>query len=217
MSDKGKAASGVAKASFPERFTSSAAYWEERYRIGGNSGAGSRGLLAEYKAKFVNDFVSQHSIQTVIEFGFGDGEQLTLAEYPEYVGVDVSLKATEICANKFSNDTTKKFISADQYNGEKAGLSLSLDVVYHLVEDRVFDNYMQDIFSSSDQYVIIYSSNWDEIIAAPHVRHRKFTDWVATKRPDFHLVKHVKNPYQFDPQKPDTTTFSDFHVFKLKN
>ena len=36
-------------------------------------------------------------------------------------------------------------------------LSLSLDVIYHLVEDRVFDLHMKTLFYSS-KYVIIFST-----------------------------------------------------------
>ena len=44
---------------FPVKsFAGSAAYWEERYRRGGNSGAGSYGKLAEFKAEVINDFVA---------------------------------------------------------------------------------------------------------------------------------------------------------------
>ncbi len=35
----------------------SSAYWEERYIQGRNSGNGSYGRLAEFKAKIINDFV----------------------------------------------------------------------------------------------------------------------------------------------------------------
>ena len=68
----------------------SSAYWQERYRQGSNSGPGSYGRLALFKAEIVNRFVRDHNIADIIEFGSGDGAQLTLADYPRYVGVDVS-------------------------------------------------------------------------------------------------------------------------------
>lgn len=37
-----------------------------------------------------NDFVRARGIDSVIEFGCGDGAQLALAEYPAYGGIDVS-------------------------------------------------------------------------------------------------------------------------------
>ena len=46
--------------------------------------------LAAFKAEVPNDFVRARGIDSVIEFGCGDGAQLALAEYPAYVGIDVS-------------------------------------------------------------------------------------------------------------------------------
>lgn len=43
-----------------------------------------------------------------------------------------------------------------------ADLSLSLDVIYHLVEDEVFETYINTLFKSARRYVIIYSSNSDD-------------------------------------------------------
>src|ERR1035438_9808248 len=75
------------------RFNTSGAYWELRYRTGGNSGPGSYGRLAHFKADTLNGFVDQHKIASVIEWGSGDGSQLQLANYPAYTGVDVSKTA----------------------------------------------------------------------------------------------------------------------------
>ena len=52
-------------------------YWEGRYQSGGNSGSGSYNLLAQYKANFINEFLISHRIQSAIEFGCGDGNQLS--------------------------------------------------------------------------------------------------------------------------------------------
>jgi len=46
-------------------------YWNERYSLGGNSGAGSYGRLARYKANIINGVVSENSISRVIEYGSG--------------------------------------------------------------------------------------------------------------------------------------------------
>lgn len=88
---------------------SSAAYWNERYVSGGNSGAGSYNRLAEFKAEVLNAFVERERIQSVIEWGCGDGNQLRLARYPRYIGLDVSKEAVRKCRNIFKADRTKKF------------------------------------------------------------------------------------------------------------
>ena len=55
------------------RFTGTASYWERRYVTGGTSGAGSYGEFGAAKAEFLNTFVSEHRVRSVVEFGCGDG------------------------------------------------------------------------------------------------------------------------------------------------
>ena len=71
-------------------FKDSRQYWETRYRIGGNSGEGSRGVNAEYKAEILNRFIKSHGVDSIIEFGCGDGYQLAMFDIARYTGVDVS-------------------------------------------------------------------------------------------------------------------------------
>jgi hypothetical protein len=69
----------------PLFFPGSGKYWDNRYKKCGNSGAGSYGKLAEFKADILNKFISKNNIQSVIEFGCGDGNQLLLANYQCYI------------------------------------------------------------------------------------------------------------------------------------
>jgi hypothetical protein len=197
-------------------FNDSGSYWEQRYRSGGNSGAGSYGQLATFKADFLNRFVRDHGVTSVIEFGSGDGAQLALAEYPRYLGVDVARTAVDHCRALYRDRPGYSFIHLEDFsNGTKADLTLSLDVVYHLVEDTAFDAYMERLFDASARYVIIYSSN-KEGRPVPHVRHRKFTDWVSRKRPAFRLIEHCPNAFPEDPNDPDNTSFADFYVYEAE-
>lgn len=196
-------------------FISSSQYWEDRYRLGGNSGAGSYNRLAKFKAEFINDFVEKNETSKIIEFGCGDGSQLTLARYPSYVGVDVSETVLEIVRAKFSCIDNYRFIYTNDVDNEpSADLTLSLDVIYHLVEDEAFNQYMRDLFRKSDRYVIIYSSNEEKDWVSPHVRHRRFVEWVEKNAKDFRLKQHVPNRYPFDPNDIENTSFADFFVFE---
>ena len=67
-------------------------YWENRYERGLTSGAGSYGRLAHFKAEVLNEYVNQNKILSVVEFGCGDGAQLSLAKYANYIGLDLSPK-----------------------------------------------------------------------------------------------------------------------------
>lgn len=204
----------IQKLRAPKLIDSSAEYWEDRYRSGGHSGAGSYSRLAEFKAEFINGYVAKNDIGSVIEFGSGDGAQLALAKYPDYVGVDVSETIVEKARAAFAgNETVRIFHTSEVGPDLNADLTLSLDVIYHLVEDDVFNTYMRQLFAASDRAVIIYSSNKDQP-CAPHVRHRKFTDWTSANRPDFKLVQHEPNRYPHNDKDPDNTSFADFYVFE---
>ena len=196
-------------------FISSEKYWVNRYNMGENSDQGSYGHLADFKADIINEFVRRNVITSVIELGCGEGNQLKLAEYPSYTGFDVSLKALSICEEAFSNDTTKNFRLMENYNNETADLSLSLDVIFHLVEDYVFTEYMNTLFSASKKFVIIYSSDYEENIKEQpsHVKHRNFSLWINKKMPGWKLSKYIPNQYLFKGNTR-TDSFCDFFIYE---
>jgi hypothetical protein len=191
-------------------FRGSGRYWESRYVGGGTSGAGSYGEQAEYKAAFLNAFVRDNDVATVVEFGCGDGNQLRLATYPSYLGLDVSRTAIRMCLEAFQADASKSFLYyeptafADNARFVHGDLVLSLDVVYHLIEDEVYESYMRSLFSASDRFVIVYATDAERRVAAPHVRHRAFTEWVATHATQWRL-DHV--------EPAPLAAFQNFYVF----
>ncbi|MDE2090961.1 MAG: class I SAM-dependent methyltransferase [Gammaproteobacteria bacterium] len=185
-------------------FKSSKDYWEKRYAHGGNSGGGSYGKLAQFKAEIINGFIKRYSIHSAVEFGCGDGNQIGLLDNNlDYLGLDVSATAIAVCQQKFINDNRKRFLVYDAQQdldpalGIRAEMSLSLDVIFHLVEDAVFKQYLRNLFNSAEHYVLIYSTNQDskQISTLPHVRHRRFRDHVATAFSDWTLIEQVPNRY----------------------
>lgn len=182
------------------QFRQSSSYWESRYVSGGNSGDGSYGKLATFKADVLNALVDEFDLNSLIEFGCGDGNQLMLANYPKYVGFDVSQTAIDMCSEIFDGDATKSFALMADYNSEVAECALSLDVIFHLVEDDVFSKYMRTLFSASSRLVIIYASNTDQQDRPklPHVRHRQFTNWIEENRPDWSLLRTVENKFPYE-------------------
>lgn len=163
----------------------------------------------------MNQFVEEKNIKSVIEYGSGDGNQLKLAQYPSYIGFDVSSIAVEKCRTIFSNDPSKQFKLVDEFSNETAELTLSLDVIYHLIEDDTFSKYMDRLFSSSTKFVIIYASNTDQQRAgqSPHVRHRYFTNWVELKKPTWKLIQHIPNKYPYNGDD-NAGSFADFYIFQ---
>jgi hypothetical protein len=196
------------------RFSNSADYWESRYRSGGNSGAGSYNRLAAFKAEVLNDFVTRNGIRSVIEFGVGDGNQLRLADYPSYIGVDVAETVVKATRERFADDPSVTILHTSEVAAEsQADLALSLDVIYHLVEDETFDAYMRNLFAAALRYVVVYASDFDSDWPNPHVRHRNFTRWVEANQADFTLTETIENRYPYSEKDPDNTSFANFYIF----
>jgi hypothetical protein len=203
-----------ARAGFRLRHGGSAGYWEHRYRGGGNSGAGSYGELAKFKAEFLNALVRKNGVRSVIEFGCGDGGQLGLAEYPRYVGLDVARSAVDICARRFSEDYTKSFIWYDPEhfvnNGAlTAELALSLDVILHLVEQSVLDAYIYELFNSATRLVAVFTEDTAEVSSAPHVVYRTVESWLPSVPPGWRLQGRYSNPL-----RGLSGCLADFFVFE---
>lgn len=199
----------------------SSEYWNNRYIKGGNSGSGSYNHLAQFKADIINDFINNNKIRSIIDYGMGDGNQLKFVNTinKKYTGIDISENIILKCKKEFKDDKTKKFIHADNINDElKAELVLSCDVIYHLIEDDIYDKYMKNLFSMSNKYVIIYSKD-EDINHAVHVKFRKFTTYIERNFPEWQLIKYISNKYiQLKlGQDNDKTSPSDFFIFKKDN
>ncbi|WP_181707485.1 class I SAM-dependent methyltransferase [Chthonobacter rhizosphaerae] len=194
---------------------SSAGYWDQRYRAGGTSGAGSMGVLARYKAAFLNRFVADNAVAGVVELGCGDGQQLALYDFPAYTGLDVSPTIVARCQSLFAGRPDVRFLTTDRIaEVAPAPLSMSIDVIFHLVEDDVFHRYMTQLFGLAERYVVVYSSNVDLAWRDRHVRHRRLTDHVLAAHPSWSLAAHLPNLFPYDPARPDETSFADFFVFR---
>jgi SAM-dependent methyltransferase len=202
------------------RFRGSHDYWDRRYEAGGDSGVGSTGALAAFKADFLNDFVAREHVGSVIELGCGDGRQLALSRYPSYIGLDVARDAIQRCKKAFGADETKSFFLydpdcfVDHAGVFRTDLALSLDVVFHLVEDAVFEQHMRHLFDAGRRFVVVYSSDFDGPGMAAHVRHRNVSAWVASHLPAWERTSVVENPHT--EHDDGTPTIAKFLVFERR-
>ena len=175
-------------------------YWENRYKSGGNSGVGSQGVIAEFKAKVINDFVKNNNIQTVCELGCGDW-LFSLFNISEYTVYDVCEFVVERNKNLYTHKFTTIMNELTNYD-----LTISMDVILHLMEEDVYQQYMKDLFRLSKKYVIIYDRNKNEILEGIHNKFRKFLPDVPQ---NFELIEYINNPYKGED------TQADFFIFKL--
>jgi hypothetical protein len=153
------------------------AYWNSRYLNGGNSGKGSYNEEAQHKADLINQFIKDFSIKTVQEYGVGDGNNLKLyQEFDTYCGYDISSIAISRCKEIF---TDERYSFTNDKNGidADAELALSLDVIFHQVNDDDYYDYLHMLFNDKHKYVMIYATNHERNDrVAPHVKHRYFTN-----------------------------------------
>jgi len=171
-------------------------YWKKRYATGGNSGSGSYGGLAEYKAASLNRFIADHKIESIVEFGSGDGNQLGLINISKYLGLDVSPDAIANTGKMYEHDQSKSFLLYDPDNFQlspevSAQLAISMDVILHLTEDERFDGYMQNLFASATRFVGIFNTATETQLAtmAKHNRFRDHRVWISSKLPE---VKEIR-------------------------
>lgn len=197
---------------------SSDEFWNQHYINEGNSGTGSYHRLAKFKAEIVNEFLRNEHIETVIEFGCGDGNQLSLIHYKQYTGTDVSEYIVNKNREAYREDKTKKFYCTlterEQYMNRRYDMSISMDVIFHLLEDQVFSSYMEDLFTVASKYVVIYSSNHEEYTEWPEYRHRNFISYIQKYITGWELYRFIPNKYPYEIGKEGETSSADFYFFK---
>ena len=156
--------------------------------------------MAEWKAHHINDWVEQHNVQRVVEFGCGDGAQLSLAHYPQYIGLDVSRSVIDTCKKKYADDDTKSFLwmDPDRFINNRyitGDLVLSLDVILHLVEDDRLTQHIKAIDAAGTRYAIFVTEDRKIGPGDPRVRYRNVSDWTSML-PGWRLIKTIDNPWK---------------------
>lgn len=205
----------------PRKSFSSADYWENRYAGGGNSGAGSYNKLSEFKSEILNQAFIDYGISRVTEFGCGDGHQLSMLRVKNYIGLDVSGTAIKNCTRQYQSDPSKSFFlyetgSAKNNNRFLSEAAISIDVIFHLVEFPVFENYLGDLFHCASKLVIIYGADLDHRQTTDHELYRKFTGYIELNFPEWKLDKKIPNRFpskNFDDQEG---SLSDFYFYTRK-
>lgn len=86
-------------------------------------------------------------------------------------------------------------------------------MIYHLVENKIFQKYLRYVFHSSSKYVIIYASNFEQKQSGD-VKHRKFTNWIENNIKNFKLINKILNKYPYEKSNPNNTSLADFFIYQ---
>lgn len=190
----------------------SSLYWENRYKNGGNSGVDSYNKLALYKANIINLVIKNNNedIKTIIDYGVGDGNQLSLIdiENKKYVGLDVSEFIINKLSEIYKSDKNKEFslCNSIDFSKLKGELVISCNVLYHLIEEEIYTDYLNNLFNMSERFVIIYANNINKT-ETEHVKFRKFTDYIRKNFKEWILIRHLPNPY-------NKTSPNEFYIYE---
>ncbi len=118
--------------------------------------------------------------------------------------------AIQRCRDLFASDPTRCFLVYDPYRfdpaGLKAELGLSLEVLFHLTEDALYQRYLQHLFGTATRWVVIFAPDEPDQTGGqfPHLRPRQFSRDIPA---GWTLQRHDSNPHR-------DISMSDFFVFE---
>jgi len=170
-------------------------HWNNTYVTGGNSGVGSyRKDLYEYKLNFIKKLIVNQNIKSVFDFGCGDGHQLSEIvvgkDVESYIGIDISPYIIEENKKKYKD---KIYYNLEEYEFDKKDtfdLVLCLDVLYHIMEENLFNQTIGNLFKLSKKYVLIYAVDKD-LLHSSTMHFRTFTNKIPN---NYKLIETEKLP-----------------------
>ena len=165
----------------------------------GTSGAGSYGEVGDFKADIIKNLIDKYDIKSTLEYGCGDGNQIGLIDYDNYIGFDVAEYAVKICESKFKDDPRKKFSVYDprtfNFTKYNADMVVCLDVLYHITDDNDFNATLDAIFFTSNKLVVLFTKltrGYEEFPDCPTIVDRDIYAHIA-KYKNFKLVDTIRH------------------------
>lgn len=151
-------------------------YWNDRYSNGHTSGNGSYG---EELVKKI-DFIKNLNINSISEIGCGDLNfaKSLLIYYPgvPYVGQDIS----EVVIDRNKGVTPQIRVTTDINKLPKGDLLLCMDVLFHITDDKEYEQMLETIKKKWTNYLAITAYEYDNDLGN-HVNIRKFDPSVFGK------------------------------------
>lgn len=182
-------------------------YWDNRYKSGGNSGAGSRGLLRLWKwyeiAKYIpiKPAKCKGELQSsIIDVGCGDLSFWQGLTCPGYVGIDYS--ETQ-CKKNAENRPTWNFICSGAEVPQqlwRAKAVFCFDMLFHVVNETTYLMVLKNLTNYSSEYIFIYTwfknpIGFPQENADTYQKFRDFTEYqFMFERKGFELIGFHKCP-----------------------
>jgi 2-polyprenyl-3-methyl-5-hydroxy-6-metoxy-1,4-benzoquinol methylase len=137
--------------------------WTNRYyNKNGNSGLGSTGELAKFKIDFINNFIKENDINSILDFGCGDCFIASQLKVSRYTGIDISDAYFDRIVDFVADNKElikKPFNEIRDF--EFYDCVICLDVLYHILEEETEYLYetLDEIYNHSNKYIIIYAQD----------------------------------------------------------
>lgn len=168
-------------------------YWNNEYSLSHGSGLGSTGAMLDHKIEFLNKFFKDHNIKTVIDFGCGDGKLMKnlKIEDEDYIGIDISEVAVEIC-ERIRPKAQFIDIAFPEFEPKfKADCCICIDVLFHIIDDIELELTLKKIFEYATRFVILYTFNQERENERPHVKSRIITQIVERLKLKYKVLEKI--------------------------
>ena len=143
-----------------------------------NSGLGSRGGLLKFKVDFVNKFVKDYGVNSILDLGCGDLQFASQLIVDKYTGVDIVDHAhPKSLAAKDFKTTVSRFDELDEH--DDAELCMSIDVLYHILRDEVdyLHATLDNLFNKSTKYILVYAQDPKNTTVSDNGNHICNSQW----------------------------------------
>lgn len=148
-------------------------YWNKRFKEKGDVGWGSQKRSKWYKQKkdAIADVLKKGEVNKVLDICCGDCK--FIAELPEfhdgsieYVGIEPTKViydqiTKEFPDKTFLNITPSELIKTDMNNGQFS-LIICYDFLFHIVDDKLYNDFIKWMFNRDNKYIIISYDDVDE-------------------------------------------------------
>ena len=196
-------------------------YWDRRYARGEDSGVGSRGESLKYKADYLNSAFKKYDIESVFDFGCGDGNLVSLLNTKLYFGIDVSVESIRACRIRFRSENGYYFECGHffEYTPEVIREKINpldcvmcIDVLYHIINRDVLVKTLENIFGSMARIIILYTYPLGAI-----KKDRDMRVYGMYARDIAPILKDIVNEYRLEANtEPALGSASGFLVYQKK-
>lgn len=132
-------------------------YWDQHYGEGGISGEGSIGDYRNWKWQIIKKYTdNSENLGSVIDVGCGDISFWQGKTCQDYLGIDISKTIVEKNQAK-RPEWTFVCDSADVHKDIKADYVFCFDILFHIMDDNMYEKILKNIISYSRNMIFIYT------------------------------------------------------------